>query len=58
MRRWDLQKMFANLNPDFNETTVEIAPDGDVQLTEDQIKGFQVNFNFPLYETYFECSCL
>lgn len=42
MERWDLQKIFAKLNPNFNETTVEIAPDGDVQLTEDQIKDFQV----------------
>ena len=41
MERWDLQKIFAKLNPDFNETTVEIAPDGDVQLTEDQIRDFQ-----------------
>ena len=42
MERWDLQKIFAKLNPDFNETTVDIAPDGDVQLTEDQIRDFQV----------------
>ena len=42
MERWDLQKIFAKLNPDFNERTLEIAPDGDVQLTEDQIRDFQV----------------
>ena len=50
MDRWKLQVIFKEMNPNFNETTVEIAPDGDVQLTEDQVKGFKVAMSsFVLY---------
>ena len=44
IERWDLQKLLSDLNPEFNETHTEIAPDGDVLLTEDQIKNFKVRY--------------
>ena len=42
MERWNLQEEFRRLNPDFHEESVEIAPDGDVMLSEQQVQGFQV----------------
>ena len=41
--RLELQEMFHELNPTWDITTNEIAPDGDVLLTDDQIKSFKVN---------------
>ena len=42
MKRWELQGIFTELNPDFSEQGVEIAPDGDVLLSDQQVERFQV----------------
>ena len=43
--RWHLQDMFERLNPGFRVTSDAINPDGDVVLTEEQVKDFQVRWN-------------
>ncbi|KAL5016566.1 hypothetical protein ScPMuIL_006155 [Solemya velum] len=40
--RWKMQEMIEGLNPGWHAEEVEMAPDGDVQLSTDQIAGFQV----------------
>ena len=41
--RAKVQVMFKELNPDFKiDYSSQIAPDGDVMLTEDQVEGFKV----------------
>lgn len=40
--RQKLQKTFKLLNPDFDVEAVEFAPDGDVQLTDEQVQDFVV----------------
>lgn len=42
MDRWHLQSVFQDVNPAFEAHSVEILPDGDVSLTEEQIKEFKV----------------
>ena len=44
MKRWDLQKLFQQYNPDWTTEyiTESIAPDGDVLLLDEQIKDFEV----------------
>ncbi|ELU13851.1 hypothetical protein CAPTEDRAFT_172150 [Capitella teleta] len=41
-RRSELQHAFIELNPGWDFTTPEIAPDGDVLLTDEQVKKFKV----------------
>jgi hypothetical protein len=49
-RRADLQQAFRDNNPDWNFSSNEIAPDGDVLLSDEQVKKFKVSidksFNF------------
>ncbi|XP_064612785.1 NAD-dependent protein lipoamidase sirtuin-4, mitochondrial-like isoform X2 [Liolophura sinensis] len=42
MRRHKLQTILESLNPHWKKECVEIAPDGDVQLTQEQVEGFVV----------------
>lgn len=40
--RTQLQEIIKRENPMWHSESIEMAPDGDVQLTEEQIKGFKV----------------
>lgn len=42
MTRSDMQKLITEFNPDWNIESVDIAPDGDVQLKDEQVKDFKV----------------
>lgn len=42
MPRTQLQNLLTELNPSWHAESVDIAPDGDVQLTQKQIEGFKV----------------
>lgn len=44
MDRWDLQPVFAELNPEFQAESLELAPDGDVVLPDEVVKEFKVKF--------------
>ena len=48
--RHDLQLRFNELNPNFDVTSAEIAPDGDVVLTEEQVRSFKVFTGRILYK--------
>ena len=41
-RRHDLQTRFEEANPTWRVVDMPIAPDGDVMLDEDHVKGFKV----------------
>ena len=56
MKRWDLQKQFEEMNPGFHPDSVEIAPDGDMLLTDEQVKGFQVTKYITFSHFFFPCS--
>lgn len=40
--RIELDRRLREANPDFAVTTTEINPDGDVNLTQEQVRGFEV----------------
>ncbi|XP_032679141.1 NAD-dependent protein deacylase Sirt4 isoform X1 [Odontomachus brunneus] len=40
--RYELQKLFQELNPSMIATTQMIRPDGDVELSQEQVEGFNV----------------
>ncbi|GAB1601014.1 NAD-dependent protein lipoamidase sirtuin-4, mitochondrial-like [Argonauta hians] len=42
MPRTEMQVLITNLNSDWHAETIEIAPDGDVRLDEEQVKSFKV----------------
>ena len=42
MKRLELQEKIIRENPDWVAQALDIAPDGDVQLSQEQIDGFQV----------------
>ncbi|KAL3857015.1 hypothetical protein ACJMK2_011717 [Sinanodonta woodiana] len=42
MKRTELQEMIQEQNPSWKHRSEDIAPDGDVQLSEEQIQGFKV----------------
>ena len=42
MTRPDMQKLIIEFNPDWNIESVDIAPDGDVQLRDEEVKNFKV----------------
>ena len=44
--RFTLQETFREINPSFNVGSVMIAPDGDVMLTQEQVKDFNVRIIF------------
>ena len=46
-QRWDLQDVFKEHNPGWSAESMEIAPDGDVMLTDEQVQNFKVT-NFPM----------
>lgn len=43
--RTDIQKQIEAQNPTWHASSVTMAPDGDVSLTAEQIKGFKVDNN-------------
>lgn len=50
--RHDLQAMIENLNPTWRGFSDVLAPDGDIQLSQEEIEGFCVN-HFYIYCTQF-----
>lgn len=46
--RAELQEMFAKVNPDWTVSALQdqIAPDGDVLLSDEQVKSFKVLLDF------------
>ena len=45
--RWELQTQLEQCNPNWTlPQSVELAPDGDVLLTDEQVHAFKVCFNF------------
>ena len=45
--RWELQTQLEQCNPDWTlPQSVELAPDGDVLLTDEQVHAFKVCLNF------------
>lgn len=54
MARHELQTVLRSLNPHWEKESVEIAPDGDVQLTQDQVEGFVVSI---IQNTQHFCMC-
>ena len=40
--RWEVQKLFSDYNPTWSAESMEIAPDGDVLLSDEQIQDFKV----------------
>ncbi|KAK3083666.1 hypothetical protein FSP39_001007 [Pinctada imbricata] len=42
MKRTELQDQIINENPEWTAHAMDIAPDGDVQLSQEQIDGFKV----------------
>lgn len=43
LSRTHLQEIIQHQNPNWHSRSVDMAPDGDVQLSEQQIKGFKVS---------------
>jgi NAD-dependent deacetylase sirtuin 4 len=43
MTRPEMQVLIESYNPNWSAQSDEIAPDADVQLTQDQIDGFKVS---------------
>lgn len=46
--RQDYQTQIKDLNPEWSVQTFEIATDGDVFLTDEQVKGFQVRLRLKI----------
>ena len=42
MSRPEMQELIRSHNPSWSAQSAEMAPDADVQLTEEQIEGFKV----------------
>ena len=40
--RPELQELIKSFNPDWSAQSDDMAPDADVQLTDEQIEGFRV----------------
>ena len=55
-QRWDLQDRFKECNPQWRAEAIEIAPDGDVMLTDEQEESFQV-INSSVLQCGKNCSC-
>ena len=44
MLRHEMQERIKDLNPEWHAQSLEMAPDGDVSLTSEQVTGFKVTF--------------
>ena len=42
LSRPEMQELIRSHNPDWSAQSEEMAPDADVQLSEEQIEGFKV----------------
>ena len=42
MTRQEMQELIRTHNPDWSAHSEEMAPDADVQLSQEQIEGFKV----------------
>ena len=51
--RWDLQTRFANLNHSWTVQSLsdQIAPDGDVMLSDQQVRNFKVQKCLPMFDS-------
>ena len=53
--RWQLQAQFEQCNPNWSlPESVELAPDGDVLLTDEHVQAFQVQLIFLQTNFYYE----